>query len=84
MANYAIVIVPQRSPFRIQFLNNITPPLLELNDSIAEFTYDIYSAVIVNNYNVSMYLRDNLSEIYPDLDLMIVEVRDNEMFRVEP
>lgn len=32
MTNYAIVIVPQRRPFKYKFLANLSPPLLGMGD----------------------------------------------------
>lgn len=80
MANYAIVIVPQRRPFKYRFLANLSLPFLGTGDVRGEFTDDVENAVIINRRNVALYLRYELTLMHPDMDFMIIDMREYEKY----
>lgn len=75
MTNYAIVIVPQRRPFRYRFLANLSVPFLGTGDVREEFTDDVENAVLINRRNVALYLRYELTLMHPDMDFMIIDMK---------
>lgn len=76
VANYAIAIVPQRRPFRYRFLANLSLPFLGTGDVRGQFTDDAENAVIINRRNVALYLRYELTLMHPDMDFMIIDMRE--------
>lgn len=78
MTNYAIVIVPQRRPFKYKFLANLSRLFLGTGDVRAQFTYDAENAVLINRRNVALYLRYELALMHPDMDFMIINMKGYE------
>lgn len=76
MTNYAIVIVPQRRPFRYRFLANLSLPFLGTDDVRGQFTDDVENAVLINRRNVALYLRHELTLMHPDMDFMICGIKE--------
>lgn len=76
MSNYTIVIVPQCSPFRYKFLANLSLPFFGMGDVRGQFTDDVENAVLINRRNVALYLRYELAMMHPDMDFMIINIKD--------
>lgn len=76
MTDYAIVIVPQRRPFRYRFLANLSLPLLGAGGVGGQFTDDVENAVLVNRRNVALYLRHELALMHPGTDFMICGIKE--------
>lgn len=80
MANYAIATVPRRRPFRHRFLANLSPPFPGTGDVRGRFTDDVENAVLINRRNVALYLRYELTLMQPDMDFMIIDMREYEKY----
>lgn len=78
MSKYAIVIGPQRRPFRYRFLPDLSLSFLGMGDVQGKFTDDVENAVLINRRNVALYLRHELTLIHPGMDFMIINIEGYE------
>lgn len=76
MTIYAIVVVPQRRPFRYRFLANLSLPFMGTDDVRGQFTDDVENAVLISRRNAALYLRHGLTLMRPDMDFMIYGIKE--------
>lgn len=76
MTKYAIVIVPERRPFKYRFLANLSLLFFGTGGVGGQFADDVGNAVPINRRDVAPYLVYEPGCIHPDMDFRIINMKE--------